>query len=274
MDRRALVRRPGVVRRGPHAGVVGHSEQPHAALRRNERHRVRVPPAGEQHQRPHRRPPRPARQLRAPDPPRDAHRARRQRSPCWPTHWQGKRLNSPNDVVVQFGRQRSGSPTRATASTADYEGDEGRERDRRLPRLPRRPASGEVAAHDRRLREAQRAGVLARRIAAVHRRHRRARTRRTGRGTCAASRWGRTAARSAGGEVFAECTNGLFDGFRLDTEGRIWTSAGDGVHCLRRRRHAAGQDHWCPSAWPTCASAGPSATGCSSAPPHRSMPSR
>lgn len=32
------------------------------------------------------------------------------------------------------------------------------------------------------------------------------------------------------GRVFADCTNGLFDGFRLDTEGRIWTSAGDGVH--------------------------------------------
>ena len=35
----------------------------------------------------------------------------------------------------------------------------------------------------------------------------------------------------SGGEVFAECTNGLFDGFRLDRDGRIWTSAGDGVHC-------------------------------------------
>lgn len=34
-----------------------------------------------------------------------------------------------------------------------------------------------------------------------------------------------------GGAVFAECTNGLFDGFRLDSEGRLWTSAGDGVHC-------------------------------------------
>ena len=31
--------------------------------------------------------------------------------------------------------------------------------------------------------------------------------------------------------VFAQCTAGLFDGFRLDTEGRIWTSASDGVHC-------------------------------------------
>jgi gluconolactonase len=33
------------------------------------------------------------------------------------------------------------------------------------------------------------------------------------------------------GRVFADCTKGLFDGFRLDTAGRIWTSAGDGVHC-------------------------------------------
>jgi gluconolactonase len=34
-----------------------------------------------------------------------------------------------------------------------------------------------------------------------------------------------------GGEVFATCTVGLFDGFRVDTNGNIWTSAGDGVHC-------------------------------------------
>jgi gluconolactonase len=35
----------------------------------------------------------------------------------------------------------------------------------------------------------------------------------------------------SGGDVFADCTAGLFDGFRLDTEGRIWTSAADGIHC-------------------------------------------
>ena len=34
-----------------------------------------------------------------------------------------------------------------------------------------------------------------------------------------------------GGKVFADCTAGLFDGFRVDTEGRIWTSAADGIHC-------------------------------------------
>jgi gluconolactonase len=35
----------------------------------------------------------------------------------------------------------------------------------------------------------------------------------------------------SGGEVFATCTDGVFDGFRFDSAGRIWTSAGDGVHC-------------------------------------------
>ncbi len=35
-----------------------------------------------------------------------------------------------------------------------------------------------------------------------------------------------------GGEIFATCTEGAFDGFRLDREGRIWSSASDGVHCL------------------------------------------
>lgn len=35
----------------------------------------------------------------------------------------------------------------------------------------------------------------------------------------------------SGGEVFAECSNGFFDGLRLDNKGRLWTSARDGVHC-------------------------------------------
>ncbi|MEO1223884.1 MAG: SMP-30/gluconolactonase/LRE family protein [Pseudomonadota bacterium] len=35
----------------------------------------------------------------------------------------------------------------------------------------------------------------------------------------------------SGGGIFAECTNGAFDGLRLDDAGRLWLSAGDGVHC-------------------------------------------
>jgi gluconolactonase len=38
-------------------------------------------------------------------------------------------------------------------------------------------------------------------------------------------------ARSLGpAKLFATCTIGMFDGFRLDTNGNVWTSAGDGVH--------------------------------------------
>ena len=31
--------------------------------------------------------------------------------------------------------------------------------------------------------------------------------------------------------VFATCSEGVFDGFRVDWDGNLWTSAGDGVHC-------------------------------------------
>lgn len=34
------------------------------------------------------------------------------------------------------------------------------------------------------------------------------------------------------GRVFSTCTDGMYDGLRLDMGGHIWTSAGDGVHCL------------------------------------------
>jgi gluconolactonase len=35
----------------------------------------------------------------------------------------------------------------------------------------------------------------------------------------------------SGGEIFATCPNGLYDGFRVDVRGNLWLSAGDGVHC-------------------------------------------
>lgn len=36
----------------------------------------------------------------------------------------------------------------------------------------------------------------------------------------------------SGGDVFHAITPGKSDGFRLDTDGNIWSSAADGVHCL------------------------------------------
>lgn len=38
--------------------------------------------------------------------------------------------------------------------------------------------------------------------------------------------------RLTGSRVFADVTPGIPDGFRVDTDGNVWTSAGDGVHCL------------------------------------------
>ena len=36
----------------------------------------------------------------------------------------------------------------------------------------------------------------------------------------------------SGGEVFATCGAGSFDGVRVDVSGRVWAAAGDGVHCF------------------------------------------
>ncbi len=47
----------------------------------------------------------------------------------------------------------------------------------------------------------------------------------------------------SGGDVFATCTEGVFDGFRFDRDGRIWTSAADGVHCLDQNGALIGKIH-------------------------------
>jgi len=45
----------------------------------------------------------------------------------------------------------------------------------------------------------------------------------------------------SGGEVFAEVSPGVPDGFRIDTDGRIWTSCQDGVICLDSSGNALGK---------------------------------
>ncbi len=59
------------------SGLVRHSERPHDALGRDRWLGVGVPPAGDEQQRPHRRPPGAARLVRASQPLRLAHRVRR-----------------------------------------------------------------------------------------------------------------------------------------------------------------------------------------------------
>ncbi len=73
-----------------------------------------------------------------------------------------------------------------------------------------------------------------------------------------------------GGEVFAEISPGVSDGFRLDTEGNIWTSAGDGIHCYAPDGTMLGKI-LIPEKVSTAHSAAPGATGYSSPRPHRYM---
>ena len=42
-------------------------------------------------------------------------------------------------------------------------------------------------------------------------------------------------------EIFTACTKGFFDGFRLDTAGRVWSSAEDGVHCINAEGQLIGK---------------------------------
>jgi gluconolactonase len=39
--------------------------------------------------------------------------------------------------------------------------------------------------------------------------------------------------RLSGGRLFATCDPGVFDGLRIDEHGNVWTSGGKGVHCYR-----------------------------------------
>ena len=86
--------------------------------------------------------------------------------------YEGKRLNSPNDVVVRSdGSVWFTDPSYGIES--DYEGNRADPRARRLLRLPRRPARRRVPDRRRRLRPPERAGVLARRAPALRLRYRR-----------------------------------------------------------------------------------------------------
>jgi gluconolactonase len=49
--------------------------------------------------------------------------------------------------------------------------------------------------------------------------------------------------RLSNGRLFADVSPGIADGFRLDTDGNIWTSAGDGVHCFSPHGELLGKIH-------------------------------
>jgi gluconolactonase len=47
--------------------------------------------------------------------------------------------------------------------------------------------------------------------------------------------------RLSGGDVFHVVAPGAADGFRLDSDGNLWSSAGDGVHCIAPDGHLMGR---------------------------------
>jgi gluconolactonase len=143
------------------------------------------------------------------------------------SHVDGKRLNSPNDVVVKSdGSVWFTDPTYGIDS--DYEGDAapseiGASHVYRLD-----PASGKLQAvatdfvkpnglafspDERQLYIAD--------TGASHVKE----------GPRHIRRFEVDGGQLSGGEVFATCADGFFDGFRLDVHGNVWTSAGHGVHC-------------------------------------------
>jgi len=46
-----------------------------------------------------------------------------------------------------------------------------------------------------------------------------------------------------GGNVLMQCSAGFFDGFRVDCDGRLWTGTSEGVHCYRPEGYLIGKVH-------------------------------
>lgn len=147
------------------------------------------------------------------------------------SHYQGKRLNSPNDVVVKPSDQSIWFTDPTYGIDSEYEGDKteseiGASYVYRIERGAREVTAvitdmvkpnGIAFSPDERLLYVADTGL-------------------THDPSCApvirvypVSEDGRGVGE---GRVFATCDAGLFDGFRVDVKGNIWTSAGDGVHCF------------------------------------------
>lgn len=141
--------------------------------------------------------------------------------------WQGKRLNSPNDVVVKSdGSIWFTDP--AYGIESDYEGDRAESEIGGCHVYRVDPATGAVEAV---ITDMVRPNGIAFSpdesrlfVADTGRTHGAEFPAHIRRFEVNGDRIGRST-------VFADCTAGLFDGFRFDTEGHLWTSAGDGVHC-------------------------------------------
>jgi gluconolactonase len=142
--------------------------------------------------------------------------------------WQGKRLNSPNDVVVKsddsvwftdpaYGIETDNEGERAESEIDGchvYRVDPGGTVERVIDDMLR--PNGLAFSPDERVLYVSDTGATHKENGPRHIRR------------FAVAADGRSV---SGGEVFAEANAGLFDGFRVDREARLWTSCDEGVHC-------------------------------------------
>ncbi|GIG70132.1 SMP-30/gluconolactonase/LRE family protein [Phytomonospora endophytica] len=133
--------------------------------------------------------------------------------------WNGKRLNSPNDVVVSSD-EAIWFTDPPYGITTDYEGERAEQEIDGCHVYRIDPVSGAVEAvatdfvRPNGLAFSADESLLY--IADTPRRHVRV--------------FGVDGAGLTGGEVFADITVGNPDGIRVDTGGRVWVAAGDGLH--------------------------------------------
>ncbi len=143
---------------------------------------------------------------------------------------QGKRLNSPNDIVVKsdgtiwFTDPPYGIvlPDEGTPAPQEQAGCFVFRFD---------PGTGELSRRHRRDHPSQRPGLLARRVAAVRERHER-RPRPEGQPPHRRPRRRGRAPPGATHVCFKVMEPGLADGLRVDEHGNVWSSADDGIHVI------------------------------------------
>ena len=145
------------------------------------------------------------------------------------SHYQGRRLNSPNDVVVKSdGSVWFTDPSYGIDS--EYEGDQSL-REQEIAHLFRLDAqTGELAAivTDMRMPNglAFSPDEALLYVADTGHTHDPSVT-----PVIRAYPVGPDGRTVGAGRLFATCTAGLFDGFRVDIHGHVWASSGEGVHC-------------------------------------------
>ena len=136
--------------------------------------------------------------------------------------FQGKRLNSPNDVVVKSDDSIWFSDP-SYGIDSSYEGYKAPSElgERRVYRIDPGTAAVTVVADGFAQPNGLAFSVDERRMYIVD----------SGKGRGIMRVFSVEGDTLSGGDVFVECKDGIYDGLRIDVDDRIWTSAGEAVHC-------------------------------------------